>query len=123
MSFDLFVWDSRTRVSPAEAEERYAAADEGDAEHTDESAALQSFLDELYGRFPDLEDCDEAEVEESPWSSDLDRGDEHACFNIRWSHAEEMASIVIDLALHHGLSCFDPQTSVVHQPTGLPEKH
>jgi hypothetical protein len=111
VSFDLAVW-----FDPAPITHEQAAATYGILCDTEDGAAptqpqVAAFYQELTTRFPDLRGSDD-----SPWATDLTTTPTAVVLTIVWSRANEIAEIIDELAMRHGLVCHDPQIDITSQP-------
>jgi hypothetical protein len=102
MSCDVAIWHSKTRLTDAEADDIYSALTDGDTANVEAHPGIGAFLDELRGRYPDIDAL--AEVYPS---------DAHVLLCMPWSKAVELMDFAERLAKKHALVCFDPQSSVI----------
>ncbi|QYN24804.1 hypothetical protein [Amycolatopsis sp. DSM 110486] len=119
MSFDLAVWFAPAAMSAADAKRKYEQLFEiepGEIRHPQVAA----FYRELTARYPELVDALETgDLEKAPWSAALSRYEDAVVMPISWSFAGVVLRVVLDLARHHGLGVYNPQTDDVHNPAAL----
>jgi hypothetical protein len=116
VSFDLYVWGSPSPVTAGQAGRICQELAAGNTSSVSADERVQGFAQELLGRFPALESLPDDEVETLPWSMTPEISDSHVVMTISWSRAQEVAEFALGLAATRGVVCFDPQTSVVHNP-------
>ncbi|HEV8146058.1 MAG TPA: hypothetical protein VGP79_06750 [Bryobacteraceae bacterium] len=121
MSFDLGVWQGDTALSDKEAAKLYVELCEGKRIPT-EHPAVEAFYRELCSIYPEIDTLPADEVDNCPWSIAHDRSGSHVLMCMVWSRAEDVAAVVMDLAVKHGLICFDPQATKVYLPPNLKPK-
>ena len=102
MSCDVAIWHSKTRLTDAEADHIYSALTDGDTADVEAHPGIGAFLDELRGRYPDIDTL--AEVYPS---------DAHVLLCMPWSRVVELMDFAERLAKKHALVCFDPQSSII----------
>jgi hypothetical protein len=122
VSFDLYVWGSPSPVTSGQAERICQELAAGDASSVGGDGRVPGFVQELLGRFPALEGLAAEDLEASPWDVTPEVSASHVIMTISWSRAQEVAEIVLGLAATRGLVCFDPQASVVHNPSGQADR-
>ena len=109
MSFDLAVMNVHASISLGEAAEIYGELCEGNYGVLQPSERIDTFYRELVERYPDIDSYSDDEVDNCPWSVEIDVSDGAVVMCIVWSRAEELAPVVMKLAEKHGLACYDPQ--------------
>ncbi|QVQ50914.1 hypothetical protein J4H86_18905 [Spiractinospora alimapuensis] len=125
MSFDLCVWRENQPVTAARAlrTHRWLCDDQrvGDPDWAELSivadARVDRFHRELMGVYPPLEELGTQAVEASPWS--MTPRHEHGLFAVMtmgFAHATAVAPVIVEMALRHGLVCFDPRQGEIHNP-------
>ncbi|MEW2354622.1 hypothetical protein [Spirillospora sp. NPDC029432] len=134
MSFDLCVWRENRPITAAQAlrtywwlcgDESMADADESEF-GVERDERVDAFHGELLAAYPALEGLETAEADASPWS--MTPGHIPGLYVIMmmgYSDAPDVAPAVVELAMRHGLVCYDPQVTRVHNPpeivdTGVP---
>jgi hypothetical protein len=116
MSFDLGVWREDGPVTAESAGDKYEQFAEQEPPDGEPDPQVAAFYQEITGRFPELHDLADEDVDSSPWMDDLDLSPDGLFMRIAFSRTEEMAPYVIELAAKHGLVCYDPQEEAVHNP-------
>ena len=127
MSFDLGVWYSSQPLTVAEAEACFSAFpgnENGNGTRSPNGQAamderLVRFVDELTSRYPQIDDVADDEIDACPWSLTFDFSPTHVKMPVMWTRAEEIATVVMEIAERHGLVCYDPQSRKIHLPPGL----
>lgn len=115
MSFDLGIWHSEKSVSSDEASRIYASLCRQEKPHRalTASPAVSAFFEELTGVWPDTS---ARKTSESPWAHALQHSADHVLLSCEWTRAEEVFTLVQQLAEKHGLVFFDPQSEEVYLP-------
>ena len=116
MSFDLAVWkddDNNTVPSDSAAKETYLQLCNDVCGDGPVAPGIEEFYEELIRRYPEIDGVPEEEVDNCPWSVQLNRSGHHVIMSIVWSRADEIRSVVVELAEKHGLIVFDPQEGKV----------
>ena len=76
MSYDLAVWHESRPISNEEAHELYVRLCSEDRSTVRPHPNVRAFLIELTERYPQIDDCDEDDVDNCPWASSFElRGD------------------------------------------------
>lgn len=119
MSFDLAVINVESRISPEAAAEIYAELCDGNYDVLQPSAKIDAFYQELIGKYPDIDSYSDDDVDDCPWSVEIDVSDGAVMMCMVWSRVEEVAPFVMSLAEKHGLACYDPQDDKLHLPPSL----
>ncbi|WP_255435828.1 hypothetical protein [Salinispora sp. H7-4] len=111
MSYDLAVWEGEQPADDATAgrayEQGYAVYAEG--EEQPPTPRIRAYVLALLERWVDLSD-DEDDV--SPWSSGplMDEASgSFVYFTMRFSVCKEVSAAAAQIAVDHGLICYDPQ--------------
>ena len=120
MSFDLAVMNVPKSITSAEAGDLYAELCEGKVDVLSPSANIDSFYQELISKYPDIDSYSDDEVDNCPWSVELNISDGAVLMCMVWSRVEEVAPFVMNLAAKHNLACFDPQEDKISLPPSLP---
>jgi hypothetical protein len=116
MSFDLAVWSENRLITTEQAQAKYericaGAVPAGSPELTD-------FVAQLTQRYPQIDDVNEDELDECPWSCEFDLSEGHCIMNLRWDAVESVVPEIVALARAHRLVCYDPQNEqILFQPT------
>lgn len=118
MSYDLVALSGVDPMDADQAADIYHHLSDGRSWdsllHPDPNVA--AFVKEITRRWPQLDDVPEDEVDMCPWSVELELSPAHAVGSMRWSRADDVGSVFIDMALKHRLNVFDPQEGVLHAP-------
>lgn len=114
MSFDLYLWREPSPITAARAAAVLDRLAEGDDEAVRPDARNLAFHADLLERFPALETLSDAGMEASPWNMSPDATDRRVILCMAWSTAAKTSAVVLDLARRHGLVCYDPQSSQIH---------
>ena len=114
MSFDLAVMSLAKSIALDEAASIYAELCDGNYEILGPSEKIDAFYSELISRYPDIDSYSDDEVDECPWSVEIDVSDGAVLVCMVWSRVEEVAPHVIKLAAKHDLSCYDPQNEKLY---------
>ena len=116
MSYDLAVWHESRPISNEEAHEIYVRLCDEDRSAVRPHPNVRAFLDELTERYPRIDDCDEGDVENCPWTVAFDHSDGHVGMCIAWPRVDEIVPFVEALSQKHDLICHNPQGPLVHWP-------
>ena len=117
MSFDLAVLSGKRRLTHEDAADAYERlCDEDDPDVVEPDERIDAFVEEVTGRWPEIDDLPEEEVDDSPWTVALDRSPGHVLATISWDRVDEVAPVVVEVALKHGLHVYDPQEDELHAP-------
>ena len=108
-----------SRISSEAAADIYGELCDGNYDVLKPSAKIDAFYQELITRYPDIESYSDDNVDECPWSVEIDVSDGAVMVCIVWSRVEEVAPFVMRLAEKHGLACYDPQDDKLHLPPSL----
>ena len=119
MSFGLAVISLEKSIALDEAASVYAELCDGNYEILSPSAKIDAFYSELISRYPDIDSYSDDEVDECPWSVEIDVSDGAVLMCMVWSRVEEVAPYVIKLAARHDLSCYDPQDEKLYLSPSL----
>ena len=119
MSFDLAVMNIEQHISSEEAAKIYGELCEGNYDVLTPSEKIDAFYQELIGQYPDIDSYSDDEVDDYPWSVEIDISDGAVVLSMVWSRVEEVAPFVMHLAEKHGLACYDPQDDKVQLPPSL----
>ena len=110
MSYDLLIWYSSRAPSEDDALEVLDRVVELDYNSLEPSAGIQSFLDDVFSRYPSLGDDDD----NTPWSFTDDVSEKHALLSMQ--RTGRVYRFILRLCRKYGLRCFDPQTDAVYGP-------
>jgi hypothetical protein len=111
MSFDLAVWREPNPITAAEAQAKYDSVTGGDSVPSD--PALAKFVARLTARYPQIDEVDEEELDNCPWSCAFDYSDATCILNLRWSAVDEVVPEIVAFANECGLLCYDPQNGSI----------
>lgn len=122
MGFYLAVWHTYDTPTPEEASSLYLMRAREKIK-TKWHPSIEAFYGDLCRRYPELDDLEEDDVDQSPWSCAHDRSDGYLvmCLN-DGNHLPQAAKFVFELAARHGLICFDPQGPTLSVPPGLRQR-
>ncbi|MFI0351099.1 hypothetical protein [Actinomadura sp. 9N407] len=128
MSFDLCVWREDRPITAAQAlrtywwlcgDERLTDADEAEF-GVEQDERVDAFHSELLRAYPPLEGLETAEADASPWSMTPSHLSGHyVIMMMGFSDAPDVTPVVVELAMRHGLVCYDPQVMRVHNPPDI----
>jgi hypothetical protein len=119
MSFDLAVWHAQKRLTDEEAASLYSNLCKSRGDGVTPHPAVDAFYSELTGRYPEIDTIPDDRIDDHdycPWSCALDRSPGHVIMPCVWSQAENVARLVHELAIKHGLAVYDPQQGKVFYP-------
>jgi hypothetical protein len=115
MSFDLVVWRPSSQQITADGASRfYSALCSRPFQSFVPGPEMTAFVDAVVDGFSVARGTDDL-----PWAAEPDIADDCAIMPIQSAFAEDVFTIVRDLARAHALACFDPQNSTVYQPGSL----
>ncbi|MBO0611318.1 hypothetical protein [Myceligenerans salitolerans] len=76
-----------------------------------------AFYDDFRAAFPDSGPG--SRRDDTPWASaPLGLGIDHVSMNLRHGPAGDVIGLILELAAHHDLVIYDPQSDEVTRPTG-----
>jgi hypothetical protein len=114
MSFSLAFWIGERPVADAataEFERLYGLyVDDGPTEPRPE---LLAFIREITGRYPDLMDLPEHEIDDGVWSDGPLTGNASGpllYLGLVWSRVDEVVPFLVEVAAKHRLVVYDPQS-------------
>jgi hypothetical protein len=116
MSFDLAVWRSETIPSDGEAGETYLLLCDDMCGGGPVEPGVEELYTELTRRYPEIDSVPEEEVDDCPWSVQLNRSGHDVIMSAVWSRSDEIRAFVLDLAKKYGLILYDPQKGKVLWP-------
>jgi len=119
MSFDLAVISLEKEIGSEEAANIYAELCDANYEILGPSTKIDAFYADLIGKYPDIDSYSDEEVDECPWSVEIDVSDGAVVMCIVWSRVDEVAPYVLKLAATHDLSCYDPQDDKLYLSPSL----
>ena len=114
MSYDVAVWVGTRPADDATALTTYEQLWKR-YDNTDEPPhpAILAYIDDLEKRYPDLDEVDEALLDDSPWAEGHMIGNVMGpffYFAMTYPGARKALSFVAQTAAAHDLVCFDPQS-------------
>lgn len=125
MSFDLCVWREEHPITGAQAlrtywwmcgDEKVADCDEVGS-RVEQDERVDAFHNELLSVYPPLEALEAAAPDASPWSMTPHHvSGLSVIMMMGFADAAEVVPVITEMALRHGLVCFDPQGMRVHNP-------
>ena len=77
------------------------------------ASAIGGFIGDLVAAFPDLT---QENMNVSPWSSPIYHNSECVIVTISWPRRREVAETLLNLAIRHGMTAYDPQNQELHRP-------
>ena len=119
MSFDLAVLHLEEPLTSEEAAEIYGQLCDGNYDVLQSSEKIDAFYQELIAAYPDIDSYSDDEVDDCPWSVEIDVSDGAVVMCMVWSRVEEVAPFVMTLAQKHGLACFDLQEGKIYLPPSV----
>jgi hypothetical protein len=115
MSFDLGFWHEDRPITADEAGEVYLELCDGN-DRVVNAYPVVCFLEELAQRYPPIGDYEDDDIDECPWNCAWDIGQGSVVVCIAWTRADELTPILVELADHHDLLCYNPQRGEVYLP-------
>lgn len=112
--FYLAVWRSNSAISDRDAARRYATLLEGKEASQNWDAAVYRFVTQLNELYPDIETLSEDQTDDSPWACSFEVSGGHVIMALRIDRYADVFPVIVQLANHHSLVCFDPQNFKVH---------
>lgn len=119
MSCDYAIWNTKVRLSSAEAVSLYNALCDGETAAVSTDAAVDAFYAELTLLHPEIDKVPGESIDDNdlcPWSTRIDRSPGHIILNSVWPKAEYVKDLALSLARKHGLAVFDPQAAQIYYP-------
>jgi hypothetical protein len=114
MSYDLAVWHEGKTITAVEAQAKYEQLCGG--EKLERDHAVRDFVSKLTKNYPQIDDFDEDDLDDCPWSCEFDQSPGHCILNLRWDAVDELVPVIISIAKTSGLVCYDPQQGELHIP-------
>jgi hypothetical protein len=115
MSYDLAVWHESTAIDSRAAQQKYEAMCAGVHPPTPHESVAQ-FVNLVTQQYPQIDDCDEDDIDDCPGTCEFDVSPAHCILNIRWGREEELVPELVHIAMDLGLICYDPQSGRVYSP-------
>ena len=115
MSYDLAIWHESSPISADVAQQKYEAIC-SQKRLPDCHVSLAQFIVSLTSLYPQIDDWAEEDINECPWACEFDTSSGHCIMNIRWGFEDLIRSKVLEIAMDFGLTCYDPQSEIVHTP-------
>ena len=119
MSYDLAVWNTKSRLSNEEAVKLYHQLCDSIITGVAPHPGIEAFYTELTTKHPEIDDVPDDRIDDTdycPWSIAFDRSPGHLIMPCVWSKAEYVDGLIRTLARKHGLAVFDPQSGTVSYP-------
>ncbi len=116
MSYDLGVWRALRPITTQEAADIYGRLCEEDMAAVEPHPGVDSFLAELTARYPQIDDWDDGDIDNCPWSVAFDQSDRHILMSMSFSRVDEIVPFIEELAAKYDLVCFNPQWPCVVYP-------
>lgn len=114
MSYDLAIWHEPCAIDCQSAQKKYEAICSSvmfPAPHE----SVTCFVDRLTGKYPQIDNWDEDDIDNCPWSCEFDQSPGHCIIHMRWGAVEKMLQEIVLLAEGCGLVCYDPQNGKLSQ--------
>jgi len=125
VSCDFGIWHTDKPITPREAQRLYERLCEGEGSVVEPHVAVDALYQELTASHPEIDDVPEERLDDHelcPWSCAMDRTPGSLVICSVWSRADQTKALLLDLVTKHGLTLYDPQAGVVHQPPGLAKR-
>lgn len=119
MSFDLGVWYPSKHLTDSEPGDMYVRLCESEVDIVEPHASIDAFYADLTAKHPEIDTIPDDRIDDNdycPWSCALDRSPGHVIMPCVWSKADYVHSLVHQLAEHHGLAVYDPQSERITYP-------
>ncbi len=116
MSYDLAVWHASRPITTQEASDIYRRLGEEELSAVGPHQGANAFLAELTTQYPQIDDWDESDIDNCPWSGAFDQSDRYLLIYISFSRVAEIMPLIEGLAAKHDLVCFNPQWPCVMYP-------
>ena len=119
MSYDLAVWNTKSRLSNEEAVKLYHQLCDNIITGIAPHPGIEAFFSELTAKHPEIDDVPDERIDDTdycPWSIAFDHSPGHLIMPCVWSKAEYVDGLIRTLARKHGLAVFDPQSGTVSYP-------
>lgn len=116
MSFDLAVWYTSEPITTQVAADIYSRLGDEPLADVESHPNINAFLEDLTARYPQIDDCDDDQIDDCPWSDSFDQSDQHVLLSISYSRVKEMVAVIEELAAKHDLVYFNPQWPCVVYP-------
>ena len=123
MSCDFGVWFPHQRLSHCEADELYGCLCDSDTSGVLPHPSVDAFYAELTALHPEIDTVPDDRLDDHnycPWSCALDRSPGHVIVPCVWSQADQVTSLVHELAQKHGLAVYDQQSGRITYPDSSP---
>jgi hypothetical protein len=116
MSYDLGVWYASRPITLKKAEDFYDRILDDDLKELEPHSGIQAFLTELTSRYPQIQDWNDDDIDNCPWSIAFDQSDRPVILCMAYSRTKELVPFIENLASKHDLVCYNPQSSRVKYP-------
>lgn len=116
MSYDFAVWHASRPITTREATEIYIRLGGEDIAGIEPHPGVAAFLEELTARYPQIDDWDEDDLDNCPWTVAFDLSNRHVLMCMSFSRVDEIVPIIEGLAAKHDLVWFNPQWPCVGYP-------
>lgn len=122
MSFQLGVWQAEKPLSLGAAGELFDRVAEGKEPDLRPAPAMKAFFNQLLLRYPTLDNWPSEDVTECPWEEQPRFNPQYIIFTLLPAHSEQLEAVIVDMALEHGMTVYDPQTPDLHMPAKLEDQ-
>jgi hypothetical protein len=116
MSYDLAVWHASRPITTQEAGDIFRRLGEEELSAVGPHPGVNAFLAALTAQYPQIDDWDDNDIDNCPWSVAFDQSDRYVVMCISFSRVAEMMPLIEGLAAKHDLVCFNPQWPCVVYP-------
>jgi hypothetical protein len=122
MTFQLGVWHADTPLSLGAAGEIFDRVAAGKDPGVKPAPAMKAFFNQLLRRYPTLDQWPDDNVADCPWEVQPRFNPAYVIFTLLPAHAEQLEAVIIDMALEHDMTVYDPQTPDLHMPPRLEDQ-
>jgi len=122
MTFQLGVWHAEKPLSLGAAGQLFDRVIAGKEPDIKPAPAMKAFFNQLMRRYPTLDDWPNEDVTECPWADQPRFHTQYIIFTTLPAHSEQLEAVIIDMALEHGMTVYDPQTPDLHMPPSLEDQ-
>ncbi|MBX3472891.1 MAG: hypothetical protein KF754_00735 [Planctomycetes bacterium] len=122
MTFQLGVWHADKPLSLGAAGELFDRVSEGKDPGLKPAPAMKAFFNQLLLRYPTLDNWPTEDVTECPWEEQPRFSPQYLIFTLMAAHSEQLEAVIVDMALEHGMTVYDPQTPDLHMPPSLEDQ-
>jgi hypothetical protein len=118
VSYDLAAFSRVDPLAPDRVADVYVALAKGDdwSKYLVADPRIGEFVKELTTRWPQIDDVQEEQLDDCPWSVAFHITPAYVVCSMVYSRVEEVVPVCVEMATGHRLDVFDPQTSLLHSP-------